>query len=64
MNANTTNLSDRQADRALAGASPEALLRTFAALTHQLHDAAGRYERDLRAQRDKVQAELLRRMGA
>lgn len=36
------------------------LLRTFAALTHRLHESDSR---DNRAQRDLVQAEILRRMA-
>ena len=47
--------------------SDEGLLKTFAALTHRLHVADRKPEHlalaaDLRAQRDIVQAEILRRM--
>lgn len=56
-------------EETLAAASPEALLKTFASLTHQIH-AAGKVRRPehdasprLRAQRDMVKAEILRRMG-
>lgn len=40
--------------------SDEALLKAFASLTHQMHE--GSREFDLRARRDLVQAEILRRM--
>lgn len=44
--------------------SDEGLLTTFAALTHQMHAATSlRTKRDLRAQRDRVKTEILRRMG-
>lgn len=47
--------------------SDEGLLKTFAALTHRLHVADRNPETvllalDLRAQRDRVQDEILRRM--
>jgi S-adenosylmethionine:diacylglycerol 3-amino-3-carboxypropyl transferase len=52
-----------EAEEVLSHTSNEALLRTFAALTHRLHGVEGlMMERDLRAQRDMVQAEILRRM--
>lgn len=43
--------------------SDEGLLKAFATLTHQLH-ATVEVEQgeDIRAQRDRVQAEILRRM--
>jgi hypothetical protein len=44
----------------LSRTSNEALLRTFAALTHRLHETNSL---DVRAQRDIVEAEILRRMG-
>lgn len=67
-------------DEVLAEASTEALLDTFAALTHRIHEATeattralgtpygltrGQRQVDgLRAQRDLVRAEVLRRAGA
>lgn len=54
----------------LAASDGAALLRTFAALTHRMERARQRDNRagdsteaSLRAQRDLVQAEILRRMG-
>lgn len=66
-----------EAAEALAATSNEDLLRTFAQLTHRIHEVAPRLRsRDdrmagaavgathsLRAQRDLIEAELLRRMG-
>jgi len=48
----------------LRRARDEVLLKTFAALTHRLHVADKNPERaaDLRAQRDRVETEILRRM--
>ena len=53
--------------RLLRRARNETLLKTFAALTHRLHVADRNSEQralasDLRAQRDIVQEEILRRM--
>lgn len=45
----------------LRATSPEGLLRTFAALTHQMHDAED--DTDLRTQRAYVELELLHRMA-
>lgn len=45
----------------LQAASDKGLLTTYAALTHRMHDA--RDDRDLRARRNAVEAEVLRRMG-
>lgn len=46
--------------------SNEALLRSFAALTHRIHAASRKkdreHEMELRGQRGKVEAEILRRM--
>lgn len=61
------NLAERQAQALLGVTSNEALLQTFAALTHRI-DAAERVESggvvsELRLQRDMVRAECLRRMG-
>lgn len=40
------------------------LLKTYAALTHKMHAATSKSEEILlRLQRDKVQEEILRRMG-
>lgn len=48
----------------LAATSDEGLLATFAALTHQIHvTASAEGAAVVRAQRDLVQAEVLRRMG-
>lgn len=55
----------------LAGASGPVLLSAHARLTHQIHESAEKEyystdverTRDLRAQRDLVAAEILRRMG-
>lgn len=63
----------------LRSTSPEGLLDTYAALTHRLHGlrtaldsgvpssservTLRSIQRDLRAQRDMVRGELLRRMG-
>lgn len=55
----------------LRATSTQALLRTFAALTHRLHAARANLTtparitayQDLRAQRDLVEAEVLRRTG-
>ena len=49
-----------EAAKVLNITSNEALLRTFAALTHRMH-AAPKSE-DLRAQRNLVEKEILRRM--
>jgi len=51
-------VSERVAE-VLSQTSNEGLLRTFAALTHRLHET---HSLDVRAQRDIVQAEILRRM--
>lgn len=58
-----------EADVALHRTTDEGLLRTFAALTHRLHVAdrksgpeAAVHALDLREERDRVQAEILRRM--
>lgn len=56
--------ADRAAQAALSLTADEDLLRTFARLTHQIHEASWTETRaDLRAQRDLVQAEVLRRMS-
>jgi hypothetical protein len=52
---------------ALRRTSNEGLLKTFAALTHRLHAADRKAEHaalalDIRAQRDRVEQEILRRM--
>jgi hypothetical protein len=59
----------------LSAAAPEALLTAIEILTHRVHEAttttranadaswAVQTERDLRAQRDLVRGEILRRMG-
>lgn len=59
----------------LSAADPEALLTAIEILTHRVHEAtattranagasgAVQTERDLRAQRDLVRGEILRRMG-
>lgn len=39
------------------------LLRVAFRLTHQMHDAKGQAERDLRNQRDAIEAAILRRTG-
>lgn len=58
-------------DQLLRASSPEALLATFAALTHRIHAnahdtaspaARAVVEADLRTQRDIVQVELVQRM--
>ena len=56
-----------QATRALHRTSDEGLLKAFAVLTHRLHAAdrkKGQEElaMDIRSQRDRVQAEILKRM--
>lgn len=47
--------------------SGQALLKTFAALTHRMHAAQRKPDRakefELRLQRDKIEVEILRRMG-
>lgn len=65
----TTTDPQAEAQAALQAATPRELLRKFAQLTHQI-DASSKariaeLERtaDLRAQRDLIEAELLRRMG-
>lgn len=55
-------------EETLRHTSDVGLLRTFAALTHRLHAADRKSEQSLRAltirgQRDRVEAEILRRMG-
>lgn len=56
-----------EAEAKLRSTSDVGLLKTFAALTHRLH--ANRKNRDdrldiqVRAQRDRVEAEILRRMA-
>lgn len=61
------NLAERQAQRALEQTSAEALLQTYAALTHRIHAAeaveGGGLVSEVRLQRDMVRAEILRRMG-
>jgi hypothetical protein len=54
-----------EAQAALRATSTDALLDTFAALTHRMHQAqTGREnEHTLRAQRDLIRAEILRRTG-
>lgn len=59
-----------EAELVLRRTSNEALLQTFAALTHRLHAAdrskgseAAALSLRLRSQRDRVQVEILRRMG-
>lgn len=62
---------DADVAKALAAATPETLLTTFAALTHRLHASANSGELhfdakahdQIRLQRDQVQAEIIRRMG-
>ena len=55
----------------IARTSPEALVKGFASLTHRIHanandtaspSARAEVERDLRAQRELVEAEMMRRM--
>jgi hypothetical protein len=54
-----------QGDPDLTGYEDEALLRAFAALTHQMHGSPeGERRAHHRAQRDLVEAEVLRRMGS
>lgn len=57
----------------LPSTSPEGLLKAYASLTHRIHANASsakrpsvmaEVEQDLREQRDLVEGELLRRMGA
>jgi hypothetical protein len=52
------------AEEALRAATGEELLRTFAALTHRMDRIAEsrRSAQEVRAQRDQVQTEILRRM--
>lgn len=61
----TDTLERPTAEQALRATSNEALLRTFAALTHRMHSSReeARTEAELRGHRDMVQAEVLRRMG-
>lgn len=47
-------------EAALSTATPDSLLRVFAALTHRMH--AEPADSTIRSQRDKVQTEILRRM--
>lgn len=67
--------AETEAADAVRKANHATLLRTFAALTHQMHEAArftgtGRgvwteqrqHQRDLRSRRDRVEREILRRM--
>lgn len=57
-------LADVEALAALEATSTEGLLRAFASLTHAIHDTPhGPAQQDLRAQRDLVRAEVLRRTG-
>lgn len=57
-------LADLDAAAALERTSTDGLLRAFASLTHAIHDTAhGPAQQDLRAQRDLVRAEVLRRTG-
>jgi hypothetical protein len=60
-----TNLAERQAQTLLEQTSAEALLDTYAALTHRQHAAKrvdGVVPSDLLVQRDMVRREILRRM--
>lgn len=64
---NAVNLAERQAQALLEQTSAEALLDTYAALTHRQHAAKraeGMVPTDLLVQRDMVRVEILRRMGA
>jgi hypothetical protein len=59
----TENVYD-EATIVLRRTSNEDLLKAFAALTHRMHvEAAAERGNGLRAQRDRVQAEILRRMA-
>jgi hypothetical protein len=49
-------------DILLSSVSPETLLKSYASLTHQIHEATGSAENDLREQRDIVAAEIKHRM--
>lgn len=54
--------ADEGVDEALYHTTDEGLLQTFAALTHRLHAAEEDTTPVLRSMRDRVQAEILRRM--
>lgn len=72
-----TGPTEPTAEEVLAATSGPALLRTYAALTHRIHEAEARTRSlsdqmagaavgavsTLRQQRDLVEAEVLRRMG-
>lgn len=66
-----TGPTEPTAEEVLAATSDGGLLRTYAALTHRIHnaekwrsgDGVPPDARGLRAQRDAVEGEILRRMG-
>jgi len=51
-----------EAELVLRRSTSGELLRAFASLTHQMHGLHRVDAADLRAQRDRVEAEILRRM--
>jgi hypothetical protein len=57
--------AQQEAQAALRATSTDDLLTRFAALTHAIHDVRGiaDAEDDLRAVRDLIRAEILRRTG-
>lgn len=57
-------LADVEAAAALERTSTDSLLTAYAALTHRIHETPhGPAQQDLRAQRDLIRAEVLRRTG-
>jgi hypothetical protein len=55
--------AQQEAQAALRATSTDALLDSIIRLTHRIHEAPAHHVTDLRAQRDLIRAEILRRTG-